>query len=269
MPLDAIKQNFIRPLAEVEILLDETIASIHEANTHRWMAYFNQRKGHRLRPLLVMLSYYTFQPLTVMPEELITVAACMELIHTASLIHDDVIDAESVRRGQPALNQVKGNKAAILIGNVFYLKAFQLAFDLPQKAFFPAMAATATDMCCGEIIQSERDGERLNEAEYLEIIGDKTARLMALSCQAGAMLAEAPPVMVQRMADAGLRLGYLYQMRDDQLDWDVKLEPQVELSRMAHDFYHEFLDIIRSTGGNRSMAEPLEQLAALIVKDLV
>ncbi|MBC7867975.1 MAG: polyprenyl synthetase family protein, partial [Gloeobacteraceae cyanobacterium ES-bin-316] len=208
MALENIQNLLENSLEEVEALLEALLEEIEEVETRKWMQYFMQSKGHRLRPILVLLSYKCFRPLEKEPVELIKLAAAVELLHTASLIHDDVIDEEQIRRSQDSLNSLKGNKVSILIGNVFYLKAFELASQLPHEEYFLSMVKTSMEMCFGEIIQSEKLEEFLDEASYLNIIERKTAKLMAFCCESGALLAGAGEEQVSQMAELGLSLGY-------------------------------------------------------------
>ncbi len=274
MALEAVKSQIRQPLAAVESVLEKVVESVEEPQTRSWMAYFNQKKGHRLRPMLAILAYYCFMPLPArldhQPEDpLIQLAACLELIHTASLIHDDVIDNEAERRGQAALNRLQGNKEAILIGNVYYLKAFRIAFDLPDRRLFPAMTETAASMCSGEIIQSEHLAEALPESLYLDIIRRKTASLISFCCESGALLAGATAGQASQLAKAGLMLGYLYQLRDDLKDWDVHFDQQVNPRQLASRFFAIFQASMAAAGGQKAAAAAISGFADLIMADLV
>lgn len=264
MALDSIRKLVGENLDEVDALLDALMEEIDEAYTKKWMKYFMQAKGNRLRPIMVFLSYRCFMPFEKENKDLIKVAAAIELLHTASLIHDDVIDEEQIRRDQTALNRVKGNKTSILVGNVFYLKAFELASTLPHMDYFLKMVRTSMEMCFGEVIQSEIGSTFLDKKSYLDIIQRKTARLMALSCRAGAMLAGASEEQMEQMEALGLIIGSMYQMRDDKKDWDIQLSEDLDLDELAEEFHVKFRSLTHDLKGEKHFIEALLQLEALI-----
>lgn len=218
-----------QPLADLNFMLQEIIEHIEDSETRKWMNYFFENKGHELRPVLTFLSYFSHRenPTETEYKMLITMAAAFELLHSASLVHDDVIDEGEFRRGKETINRLLNNKAAILVGNIFYLEAFKLILVLPDRVFFNEMLMVSQQMCFGEISQlaasmeSFHDKpESMDEVGYMDIIKKKTALLIALCMGSGARLAEACQGEISRMRETGLRFGMLYQLRDDLKDED-------------------------------------------------
>lgn len=264
-------RDFVKiPLQQVEARLDQVVASIDDETTRRWMAYFAAKSGHRLRPLLVLLSYSAFKPLNGRaPDKLVDLAAILELMHSASLIHDDVIDEEEDRRGQKALQHLTGNRAAVLLGNVFYLNAFEIAFTMPAPEYFLDMTRTATEMCFGEVLQSENRGAKLNEQDYLKIIRCKTAGLMDLSCRSAARLAGASEELRHAAGRLGLLMGYLYQLRDDVKDQDIALASDVDVCAIACRFHTEFCELLAGLAIDPAVRQILNDLELLISQDFL
>ncbi len=258
------------PLKQVEDRLSEVIASITDPDTLRWISYFSDRSGHRLRPLMTLLIYRGFKPFPGKAEsELIDLAVCLELMHSASLVHDDVIDEEPNRRGQTALQKLTGNRGAVLLGNVFYLKAFEIAHVLPLPGLFTDMTRTATVMCYGEVIHSENRSQLLDEADYLKIIRYKTAALIALSCRSAARLAAASPIAVEYAERLGMVLGILYQLRDDLKDHDIALKPEVDVQKTALELHAEFGHLLDRLDLEVSASKALAALEELISQDFL
>ncbi len=271
MALEQARSLVRIPLQQVEARLMQVVASISDPATRRWMTYFAARNGHRLRPLLVLLTYRAFHKLSDAdaPEKLIDLAAILELMHSASLIHDDVIDEEQDRRGQLALQHLTGNRAAVLLGNVFYLQAFEIAFAMPAPEYFLDMARTATEMCFGEVLQSEKQGQKLDEQDYLEIIRCKTAGLMELACRSAARLAGADEGTREIIGRLGLLLGYLYQLRDDVKDQDIVLADTVDVTTIARNFHSEFCQLLDGLVMDPAVRQVLADLELLISQDFL
>ncbi|MDD2534693.1 MAG: polyprenyl synthetase family protein [Eubacteriales bacterium] len=270
MALKQAKSLVEIPLQQVDARLAEIVASINDPATQRWIAYFSDRSGHRLRPLLAFLIYYGLKPFSgPATKELVDLATSLELIHSASLVHDDVIDEESNRRGQTALQKLTGNRGAVLLGNIFYLKAFDIAHVLPLPELFSDMTRTASEMCFGEVIQSENRGHLLNQTDYLKIVTYKTAALVALTCRSAARLAGAVADTVQQIERLGLILGILYQLRDDLKDHDIALRTDVNVRQVANDLHHEFGHLLSSLALDPAAADSLAALELLISQDFL
>lgn len=270
MSLEQATRLVALPLQQVEDRLAQVVASVDDPATRRWISYFADRSGHRLRPLLTLLVYRAFASLDSRAEPaLVDLAACLELIHSASLIHDDVIDEESTRRDQTALQKLTGNRGAVLLGNVFYLKAFEIAHVLPLPGLFTDMTKTAAEMCYGEVIQSENRGQLLDQDNYLKIITYKTAALIGLSCRSAARLAGADPAAIAHIDRLGLILGILYQLRDDVKDHDIALRTDVDVMAVARSLHVEFGQILKALDLPPTASAPLATFERLISQDFL
>jgi octaprenyl-diphosphate synthase len=147
------------------------------------------------------------------------VAASVELIHVASLIHDDVIDAADLRRGQASVNAVWGNQVAVLLGDYLFSKAFHVLARLRAEGIAAAMAAATVRMAQAEIMQIKHGNTaHTDEAIYFDIIDGKTAALTSAACRCGAMSADAAPEVVDALARFGFEWGMAFQITDDALD---------------------------------------------------
>ena len=168
-----------------------------------------------LRPGLVLLAGACFGPLT---ERHIEIAAVMEMIHGATLLHDDVLDNGQTRRGMATVNRIWGNEPAVLLGDFVLSQVFRVVADLDPPAS-RIIADTAIRVCQGELRQVVRKQDwELREEEYIGIISDKSAAFFSGCCRIGALLAEAPKEQVEALARYGLLAGIAFQMTDDLLD---------------------------------------------------
>ncbi|NLL18666.1 MAG: polyprenyl synthetase family protein [Clostridia bacterium] len=173
--------------------------------------------GKRIRPLLACISGRLFQ---VDPEDVITCASAIELIHMASLVHDDIIDNSDTRRGMPSVNAAWGNHAAVLTGDFLFAKAFELLSAPHLQPVLKQVVEAISSMCEGEIEQSLAKGDiNQSETQYLERINKKTGKLIAVSCSVGALLIGTEPVKRLSLEDYGKCLGYGFQIIDDVLDF--------------------------------------------------
>jgi len=173
--------------------------------------------GKRIRPALVILSAqcYSYRRETVIP-----MAAVVELVHAATLIHDDVIDAATTRRGHPTVARSWGDRRAVLLGDYLFARAFALLAGLGRPGLVRAMAGVVHGMCEGELEQLQSEGcFDLGEERYLERIGKKTALFIAECCRAGAVLGGAPPSGIAALGRYGRLVGMAYQIIDDVLDF--------------------------------------------------
>ena len=174
--------------------------------------------GKRLRPILVVLSA---KVCGYEGRDAHTLAAVVELIHVASLVHDDVLDEAAIRRGRETLQTKWGNKVAVLVGD--YLHARVLSMLVSRRADDPAMAIladTTQAMCEGEVIHAYKSGDfDITEAEYLKIISFKTGKLIAASCTLGAHLGTTDPQQVEALTIYGQEIGTAFQIVDDLLDF--------------------------------------------------
>ena len=180
--------------------------------------YIVDAGGKRLRPLLVLLSAAALGECTAAH---IKFAAVIEFIHTATLLHDDVVDISSLRRGRPTANAEFGNAPSVLVGDFLYTRAFQLMVQLDDMAILRHMADTTNTIAEGEVLQLTRAGDATTtEAQYLDVITRKTAILFAAACYGAATLAGEDENTRQAMAKFGLNLGIAFQIIDDVLDYE-------------------------------------------------
>ena len=180
--------------------------------------YIIDAGGKRLRPLLVLLSAAALRR---SDESHISFAAIIEFIHTATLLHDDVVDISALRRGRPTANAEFGNAPSVLVGDFLYTRAFQLMVKLGDMDILTHMAETTNIIAEGEVLQLTRIGDAsTNEAQYLDVITRKTAILFGAACYGAATLAGEEEPTRQTMREFGLNLGIAFQMIDDVLDYD-------------------------------------------------
>lgn len=180
--------------------------------------YIVDAGGKRLRPLLVLL---TAAALGRCEPPQIKFAAVIEFIHTATLLHDDVVDISSLRRGRPTANAEFGNAPSVLVGDFLYTRAFQLMVQLADMDILRHMADTTNTIAEGEVLQLVRAGNAdTTEQQYLDVITRKTAILFAAGCYGAATLSGQSDSIRQRMHSFGLNLGIAFQMVDDILDYE-------------------------------------------------
>lgn len=186
--------------------------------------------GKRLRPKLVLSSAMA-QGYTGKCH--IDVAAIIEFIHTATLLHDDVVDSSEMRRGKNTANAVWGNEAAVLVGDFLYSRAFEMMVDVGQMRVMEILAAATNTIAAGEVMQLLNIGEPdVDETQYMEVIKAKTAKLFEAAAQLGAVLAGGTAEVEQAMASYGANLGIAFQLVDDVLDYTASSE---ELGKNAGD----------------------------------
>ncbi len=173
-------------------------------------------RGKMLRPGLLLLTARAAGELT---DAHPTLAAVVELVHMATLVHDDVLDEADERRRQPTVNNISGNEAAVLLGDYLISHAFHLCSSLESQYASRRIGATTNTVCEGELLQNHYRGRLdLSEAQYFNIIGRKTAALTAVACELGAHFAGADEACVDAMRGYGLSAGIAFQIVDDVLD---------------------------------------------------
>ena len=179
--------------------------------------YIVDAGGKRLRPLLALLAA---KALDEADDQAVTFAAVVEFIHTATLLHDDVVDISTLRRGRPTANAHFGNASSVLVGDFIYTRAFQLMVQLANMELLNHMADTTNVIAEGEVLQLVRAGNpSITEAQYLEVIERKTAALFAAACKGPAILRGHPVEVQEAMENYGRHLGIAFQMIDDVLDY--------------------------------------------------
>ncbi|MFQ5823899.1 MAG: polyprenyl synthetase family protein [bacterium] len=200
---------------EKELYSDEEAVSIINE-------YVLNTSGKRLRPALVLLSGKAVSnhqsPIT---NYLISLATAIELIHTATLIHDDVIDEGNLRRAKSTVNAKWGDELSVLFGDYLYSKAFSLLVHIRNQEILTLLSSTTNGMCEGEIVQiavANNNFTAISEGEYLKIIEKKTGRLISACCQTGSILGGADETEIVALQKYGLNFGMAFQIVDDCLD---------------------------------------------------
>jgi octaprenyl-diphosphate synthase len=175
--------------------------------------------GKRLRPLLTLASAQLCDYRGVRHHGL---AACVEFIHTATLLHDDVVDESDLRRGQRSANAVFGNQASVLVGDFLFSRAFELMTADGSLAILKILSSASKTIAEGEVMQlSVASNTDTTEADYLEVITGKTAALFAAACEVGAVVAERSVDEQEALRLYGLNLGIAFQLVDDVLDYSA------------------------------------------------
>jgi octaprenyl-diphosphate synthase len=205
-----------RDLAAIEKALTENLDPYYDlvARTARHILFAG---GKRLRPLLAVLSARTCGS---DPPEAIRFSTIFEYLHAATLLHDDLVDGASLRRGKPVAHQIFGNETAVLTGDFLLARSLSIAADTGNPRIIQVIAEITELMSQGEIAQLFNRGRvDLTESEYMEVIRRKTATLMQGACQAGALLAGANNGDCNALKTYGHHLGMAFQMADDLLDY--------------------------------------------------
>ncbi len=178
--------------------------------------YIINSGGKRLRPALVLLSAGVFGKIETRHHEL---AAVVEFIHTATLLHDDVVDESSLRRGRATANTLFGNAASVLVGDFVYSRAFQMMVGVQNMRVMDILAEATNIIAEGEVLQllNINDAD-ISDDDYLRVIHYKTAKLFEAATRLGAVICQASPDDENAMAEYGMRLGTAFQLIDDVLD---------------------------------------------------
>ncbi len=178
--------------------------------------YIINSGGKRLRPALVLLSAGVFGKVNTHHH---TLAAVVEFIHTATLLHDDVVDESSLRRGRATANTLFGNAASVLVGDFVYSRAFQMMVDVQNMRVMEILSEATNIIAEGEVLQllNINDAD-ISDEDYLRVIHYKTAKLFEAATRLGAVICDAPPETEAALAEYGMRIGTAFQLIDDVLD---------------------------------------------------
>jgi octaprenyl-diphosphate synthase len=196
----------IRESLQSEVILINQIAN-----------YIVSSGGKRLRPMLLCLSAHTCG---YEGRDHIPLAAIVEFIHTATLLHDDVVDESDLRRGQQSAHAVWGNAASVLVGDFLYSRSFQMMVGLDSMRIMEVLAETTNTIAEGEVQQLLNMGDpEVDRQRYMQVIENKTAKLFEAACQLGAIISKQSESVEQAMAVYGNRLGCAFQIADDVLDY--------------------------------------------------
>ena len=190
--------------------------------------------GKRLRPLLTLASA---RLCGYEGERHVQLAACVEFIHTATLLHDDVVDESVLRRGLASANAVFGNKASVLVGDFLFARAFQLMVADGSLDVLRILSAAAATIAEGEVLQLTTQNDlATTEQKYFEVIRGKTAALFAAACEVGGVIAGRPEAECAALATYGMDLGMAFQLVDDALDYSASV---AELGKTIGDDFRE------------------------------
>ena len=212
---DLIKDDLRR--VEDEIAL-ESVASVDAITVIS--RYLQSSGGKRLRPSLLLLSSRLIGDAG---PSAIRLGAVVEMVHTATLVHDDVIDASETRRGRPSTNAQWGNHTSVLAGDWLYMQAFQLAVRERNFRVLDILIALTQMMVEGELLQLERIGKiHVSEADYMELVDRKTAGLFSACARLGALVAGADPATEEKLGEYAWNLGMAFQLVDDVLDFTAR-----------------------------------------------
>jgi octaprenyl-diphosphate synthase len=190
--------------------------SSFEPHITTYADYALNGQGKHLRPALVAL---TAEALGQTGEDHVTVAVIIEMVHLATLVHDDVMDEAEIRRGQLTMAANWGNEIAVLFGDCLFAQALKLAASFPTPEVCRAVATATNTVCAGEILQTQhRRDFSFSREYYFKVLEMKTAELFALSCELGACLSQTPPEVRAVLRRFGLAFGTAYQLYDDCVD---------------------------------------------------
>jgi octaprenyl-diphosphate synthase len=215
-----VKVPAFRPIAEQlskvrELICQQLTSHVKVGDINGLLEQINSRSGKMIRPGLVLLSGRCCGKIT---DKHISVAAIIEMMHNATLLHDDVIDEGKKRRGMPTINSLWGNESAVLLGDLVLSHVFKLCAQLESQVS-DVIATAAVRLCMGELRQVvQKHYWQLNEPEYIDVITEKSAVLFSSSCFLGGILAGANESQAQSLADFGLNAGIAFQITDDLLD---------------------------------------------------
>ncbi|MFP4648136.1 MAG: octaprenyl diphosphate synthase [Halorhodospira sp.] len=216
MNLEEIRELAADDMAAVNRLIEERLSS-DVVLINQLAHYIVQSGGKRLRPMVVVLAA---RACGCQGRDYIQLAAIIEFIHTATLLHDDVVDSSEMRRGQQTAHTIWGNEASVLVGDFLYTRAFELMVELDSMPLLQIMARATNTIARGEVMQLMNVHEPdLTEADYRQVIYRKTATLFEAGCQNGAVLAGLGEAEQQALAAYGRHLGTAYQLVDDALDY--------------------------------------------------
>ncbi len=209
--------------------MDSKVALIPQLAAHLVAA-----GGKRIRPLLTLASA---RMCGYAGDRHVNLAACVEFIHTATLLHDDVVDESLLRRGLASANAIFGNKASVLVGDFLFARAFQLMVTDGSLQVLEILSRAAATIAEGEVLQlSTQNDLSTTEDQYLDVIRGKTAALFAAACEVGAVVADRPEVEAQALMSFGTDIGMAFQLVDDALDY---VADQATLGKTIGDDFRE------------------------------
>ena len=214
-PLARVAQLVQPQLDEVETRIVQQAAAF-DPDIEGYVTYAVGGRGKRLRPLLALLAGGATGKITSGHVDL---AVIVELIHIATLVHDDIMDEAERRRGQPTLNARWGNSLSVLLGDCLFAHALNLSTNFENADISRAIARAAREICSGEMIQTQRRFDlKLQVEDYLRIVEKKTGSLFAAAAELAALISEADSNVIETFKNFGIQIGTAYQIYDDCLD---------------------------------------------------
>ena len=239
--LEGERSPSLAPLAALVAADMRAVNELIVQRMHSPVAMIPQLAGHivaaggkRLRPLLTLASA---RMCGYAGRRHIALAACVEFIHTATLLHDDVVDESDLRRGLASANAVWGNKASVLVGDFLLSRSFELMVEDGSLSVLSILSRASSLIAEGEVLQlTTQNDTETGETQYLEVIKAKTAQLFAAACRIGAIIAARPKVEEDALETFGMNLGIAFQLTDDVLDYSAK---QMALGKTVGDDFRE------------------------------
>lgn len=216
-PQDQLADWLAGDMAAVNALIRDRMASRHAPRIPEVTAHLVEAGGKRLRPLLTLAAA---RMLGYAGQDHIKLAATVEFIHTATLLHDDVVDESQRRRGRPTANLLWDNKSSVLVGDYLFSRSFQLMVETGNLRVLDILANASATIAEGEVLQlTAAQDLRTDEAIYLQVVRGKTAALFSAATEVGGVIAGAPEDQVRALFDYGDALGIAFQIVDDILDY--------------------------------------------------
>ena len=216
-PLDRLSSELAGDMDAVNALIRERMASRHAPRIPEVTAHLVEAGGKRLRPMLVLAAA---RLCGYAGESHLALAAAVEFIHTATLLHDDVVDESRQRRGRPTANLLWDNKSSVLVGDYLFARSFQLMADTDSMQVMRILANASATIAEGEVLQlTAAQDVSTTEDTYIQIVRGKTAALFSAATEAGAVVAGAPQAVQRALFDYGDALGIAFQIVDDLLDY--------------------------------------------------
>jgi octaprenyl-diphosphate synthase len=248
--------DYVSPdLKQVEQLIKKSVEQ-RDATINLITDYLITAGGKKLRPLFAILSAKLFE---YEGNNHIKIATAVEFIHSATLLHDDVVDESKLRRGKLTAHQKWGNKSSILVGDFLFSQAFVLMVDTKSIEVLEVLSLAAGIISEGEVMQlNVINNLELSKEKYIHIISSKTAELFAASCKAGAIIANQPNHIIQAMYEFGMNVGIAFQIIDDLLDYNANVD---DLGKnIGDDFYEGKVTLPVIITYNKAAIEEKEQI---------
>jgi len=216
-PHELLAETLSTKMAAVNTLIQTRMASEHAPRIPEVTAHLVNAGGKRLRPMLTLAAA---KLCGYAGEDDVKLAATVEFIHTATLLHDDVVDESGQRRGRPTANLLWDNKSSVLVGDYLFSRSFQLMVETGSLQVLDILANASATIAEGEVLQMTAASDlKTDESIYLQVVRGKTAALFSAATQVGGVIAEASDTQVQALYDYGDALGIAFQIADDLLDY--------------------------------------------------